>query len=289
TDNSLAIINSYNDERIKLIKNRKNEGIIECLNLGLKLARGKYIVRMDADDISFPQRLELQYNYMVANKDVVLSGTYAEKISADGKYIEMMLPPTESSCISTLIYFSCAIIHPSVIFKKEAVINAGLYNPKNIHAEDYGLWVLLAKEGRMVNLPYSLLKYREHGENISIKKIDMQRSNAFNISYNTLNEKMQKKLDKESYKSFWYYWQKNVGKVGVKEIKNLNPLWDFAATLPAAKNVLTLKWYNLALKMIQTGNIATGLAFQSVLKKKFNISSGKRTLAALLRCFLMKA
>lgn len=172
TDRTRDIIKRYKDKRIKFVNNEKNLGIVETLNLGLDLAVGEYIARMDSDDISLPDRFEKQIEYLDNHPDVGVLGT---------SYIQFGNNVTEQKLIKKThitymdIVLGCPVAHPSVLVRKSILDKYNLrYRPEYKHAEDYDLWSRMIKYTHIHNLPDILLKYRCHGTNISIVKADEQ-------------------------------------------------------------------------------------------------------------------
>jgi wbfO protein len=160
-DRSLEIIKKYKneDDRIVLIS-RENRGLISSLNEGIVKARGEYIVRMDADDISLPFRIEKQLQVMEHEKDIVVCGSwiniFGENINEKvARYFEY------DKQIKANLLVSCCFAHPSVMIRKDAFTNNNiLYDERFKNAEDYYLWTQLAKVGKFYNIPEILLKYR---------------------------------------------------------------------------------------------------------------------------------
>jgi len=162
TDSTKDIIQSYNDPRIVYLENEKNSGICITLNKGLDAARGKYIARMDADDISLPERLARQVEYMDANPEIGALGTDIE-IFGDGicPYVFHQLH-TPEECKAGLIFNSC-FAHPTVIMRHSVLETNGLrYNDNYRGLEDYELWWQIGKYAELNNLKKPLLKYRHH-------------------------------------------------------------------------------------------------------------------------------
>lgn len=159
TDNSSAIIRSFTDERIVLIE-QEQQGVAAALNNGLKHARANYIARFDADDSCFPNRLQEQYNFMLAHPACIVVGSAAYYVDHSGNYIFTHLPIAKSNKeIQELAYTVCPFIHASVLYKKEVIASIGY----NIHAhsfEDHLLWQQLKNKGEMYNLRYPLLSVR---------------------------------------------------------------------------------------------------------------------------------
>ena len=166
TDKTEEIILSYKDERIRYVKNEQNLKLIASLNKGLDLAIGKYIARMDADDISLPERLEKQVEYLEKNPQIGVLGSWVEII---GKEEPMIIQhKTNFNDIRVELLFHNYLCHPSVIINNLLIKKHNLKYPNFLHAEDYGLWIQVAKYGKIEILPEILLNYREHGDNISL-------------------------------------------------------------------------------------------------------------------------
>ena len=165
TDPSANIIDSYTDYRIKHIKFPVNGGITKALNTGLELARGVYIVRMDADDIAFPYRIDKQVKFMDENPDVALSGTWVKYF---GNREGIIKSATSNEDIVWAMLFGCPFFHPTVIIRSFLLKSKGLSYPANYqHAEDYALWSLLIGLCKFANLDEVLLQYRFFENSIS--------------------------------------------------------------------------------------------------------------------------
>jgi glycosyltransferase involved in cell wall biosynthesis len=181
TDNTSAILLrlAQEDKRITIIRNEQNLKLVKTLNKGIDEAKGKFIARMDADDISLPERIEKQVEFMLLHPEVDLCGTNYSIIDGKGNKIEASVTmPLTSKEIATALLFTCPIGHPTVLFKKDTIQNLGKYDEKMINIEDYELWLRVAANGLIVNLPEPLLKYRWHGDNISIVGRDVKRSSV---------------------------------------------------------------------------------------------------------------
>lgn len=158
TDDSISIVKSYNDSRIRLIQN--NHDFIGSLNIGMAAARGKYIVRMDADDIMLPCRLQVQYEFMEKHLKIAVCGSWIEKFGNDERIVQL---PGEHEQIVTSMLLSNPMAHPSVMIRKNVFEQLGmeLYKREYPCAEDYKLWTDLALKGyHFANIPEVLLRYR---------------------------------------------------------------------------------------------------------------------------------
>ena len=175
SDDSLHIINSYKDARIVLIQNNKNIGLTKSLNIGIAKAKGKYIARMDADDISMPKRLEKQFDFMEEHLEFAFCGTRAKTINDVGKEISFFKPPTDSSKILALLLFKNCFFHSSLIIRTKKLLQVLGYNETYKYAQDYKLYLELFKNKCYgTNLKEQLLVYRVLNSNISHNNRDKQ-------------------------------------------------------------------------------------------------------------------
>ncbi len=184
TDETVSIIKGYSDSRIQLIVKSMNSGYTNSLNYGIKIAKGKYIARMDGDDISMPERFAKQIDFLESNLDVILCGTWFQLISS-GKVIQL---PTNHELIKLRLLRGNCIAHPSVMIRKEALDEFTFpYDETREPAEDYDLWVRLAIKGKLHNLQEVLLEYRTHSNQVSHKRSAKQRHNDLLIKLELFN------------------------------------------------------------------------------------------------------
>ena len=176
TDSSQSIIQSFNDKRIREIVNKQNLGLAKSLNIGFKLAKGQYIARMDADDISMPSRLEKQFLFMEENPDIDISGADYELFGEKTRIVKL---PYEDREIKDTLFFNSCIAHPTVIFRHESIKKYMIkYNEKFLYSQDYELWCRLIDKLSFANIPDVLLKYRVHKKQSNQRKVDEQSNNA---------------------------------------------------------------------------------------------------------------
>ncbi len=147
------------DKRIILEKNEQNLKIVKTLNKLVLKANGKYIARMDADDISAPNRIEKQVNFLESNKDYGICGTNAWRIDCNNRMIGKSLLPTEDNEIKIVSDFFCVFYHPSVMIRSE-LYKKNLYREEYLYAEDMELWQRLLKVTKGKNLKEKLFYYR---------------------------------------------------------------------------------------------------------------------------------
>lgn len=190
-DNTAKIIKEYKkaDKRIMVITHNGNKGLVYSLNEGLKEAKGSYIARMDADDISFPNRLSEQVSFMNRNKDVTVCGTWANAIDEVGNPLFQMKSPT-GFLLKYNYWKPSPMIHPSVMFRKSAIKNI-IFSLEFPRAEDYELWLRFGKLGKKIkNIPKFLLGYRINTNGISRSNQKEQIISSLNAFNRTFNEKI---------------------------------------------------------------------------------------------------
>ena len=175
TDRTLSKLKNYSDSRIKILNNEKNLGLTRSLNIGLKRSKGKYIARMDADDVSMPERLKEEIEFLDSHEDYAAVGTFVYVLDENSEIIRRSKNPIEDAEIrENLVYGNC-INHGSVMLRKSCLLDVGYYNETMVRSQDYELWIRLSKKYRLSNLPEYLYKWREHKKNIEAKYIKEQR------------------------------------------------------------------------------------------------------------------
>lgn len=180
TDDTDAVILGYNDPRITYYTNKVNSGLIFTLNRAIDIARGKYIARMDADDICEPTRLQLQYNWLEEKQHIALVGCFVTTINDNNQKTGIWPEDTKAHTFSdirkTMKWQNC-IAHPTIMCRAQ-ILKQYKYSPRQLHCEDYDLWLrLLADKLVIEKVPMYLLQYREHQQ--SITGAVLRRSNPF--------------------------------------------------------------------------------------------------------------
>jgi glycosyltransferase involved in cell wall biosynthesis len=188
TDQTVKIISTFKDQRIVLIS-QPNKGVSAALNFGLSQARAPYVARFDADDICYPDRLKIQYDFITAYPDYSVIGSAADYIDADGHYIFTHYPTADlNEEIQQLKYSVCPFIHSSVLYKKDLILSNGGYNEHAYTFEDHFLWVNILKNTKACNLSKALIKVRLNPQSITVD--ERWHSRKFrSIKYSTLRNK----------------------------------------------------------------------------------------------------
>jgi len=175
TDSSRDIIESYNDSRIVLYNNEENMGLTKSLNIGIHRARGEYIARQDADDVSHPDRLKMQYEYMETNNCDVTCCRY-QYIDKRGKRLLWVSEIFSSQSLKrTLIDLKDPIAHGSVLMNKNSLVDAGEYNESFEFSQDYELWLRLLSMGKRIECVDYVGYYQRLLPQVDKTKRDTQR------------------------------------------------------------------------------------------------------------------
>jgi glycosyltransferase involved in cell wall biosynthesis len=157
------------DPRIRLVHNQKNLRLTKTLNIGLSLAQGEFVARLDSDDFSRPERLEEQLKFMNANPDCVLCGSWVNLVDEKDKIVGEKKPPTSYETIKKGIIGHNFFTHSTWFFRKEVVQEYGGYSEKAVKTEDYDLLLKLIPRHRVENIPQFLGSYRLNQNSISFK------------------------------------------------------------------------------------------------------------------------
>ena len=189
TDNSMETIRSYKDPRIVVHTNEINMGQTKSLNVGLKLAKGKYIVINDADDLSLPQRIEKQLDFILRHPGYVVVGASSFIMNRSGRIKRTFLKPTDSREIFLGILSDTPLIHGSVIMDRKVILEQGGYDEGFKVCQDYELWSSLIRKGLNVvaNLPDILVVIRHYLDSISFKEKDVQTLENGKTIYTNIN------------------------------------------------------------------------------------------------------
>lgn len=160
TDRSAEVVQTFSDTRIIYHRNEVNSGLANNLNTGLKLAKGKYIARMDGDDISLPHRLQTQVDFLESHPDIDLCSCAMQMFGADN---QLWIRDRDPEQVKITMMFYSAVLHASSVFRRDVFEKNNLYyKQETFPAEDYDLWARAAFFCRMVNLPDVMYLYRMH-------------------------------------------------------------------------------------------------------------------------------
>lgn len=223
TDGSLEVLQRFAavDPRFRIIANTVNKGQTACLNQGLREAKGKWIARQDADDLSLPGRLAAQWEAARSSPDLVLVGVNGWIIDEAGKVSGMIHAPLHDSGIRWSMPFRNPFIHTGVMFRR----GDGFYDEEFRICQDWEFWQRLAERGRMRNLPGRLVAYRHSASSLSHASADRTRQESGEIVSRIwrsrfgseprepkLLEEFREGLRVENQKRFWKFYSEMRGR-----------------------------------------------------------------------------
>jgi glycosyltransferase involved in cell wall biosynthesis len=182
TDNSGLILQGISDQRIKIRTHLKNLGLIDSLNEGINIAEGKYIARLDADDICERDRFIKQIELLESDITVGVVGTSVKIIDENDLVKSTYVMPCTSLEIKWALPLVCPVVHPSVMMRAELFRGGERYLNDELHAEDYGLWGRLSQKVLIRNLQEPLLLLRKHDASVTASKRESHLNSATKIS-----------------------------------------------------------------------------------------------------------
>lgn len=188
TDNSVEIMRSYTDPRVRLVRHEQNLGIPKTRNKGLQLARGDYIAILDSDDIAVSDRLAKQVAFLDRYKDYALVGSWASVIDEEGRLLKKGKRRFVSSGeVKSHLLFRCWLHHSSVM-ARTAILQTYGYREQYVVCSDFDLFVRLAREHKLGHLPEPLVRHRTHAGSITHKQIQLTKDKDLEIVSAQLHE-----------------------------------------------------------------------------------------------------
>ncbi|HEY9770412.1 MAG TPA: glycosyltransferase [Coleofasciculaceae cyanobacterium] len=294
TDSTRRILSDYaaKDERIVLIYNQHNLGLEKSLNKGLAATKGKYLVRQDADDISLPNRLQLQVDFLDTHPEVGAVGSSVEFIDRQGTVLGKQDIPEDHHSLQALLLINNYLWHSSMTIRRSLLQKLGGYNEQMLHAEDYDLWWRISCNSYLATLSDILLQYRrDNPAAITKLKRKKQLQCSQQISYKAIQESLQDKslaLDAKAYERLWWsylelidkrsyqkWWYEELGESGLLQQQDLNLLesfWNLLASNPTRAEIWGKRFYHLSNHLLRTKQTLIGLKLLWILKSKLQLS-----------------
>ncbi len=183
-DGTYEIMQEYaaKDERIVLVRNERNMGQTYSLHRGMSLIKGKYIARIDADDLMLPTRLEKQYNFLEQNPEYAVCGSWVQFITDDDRLGPVIRNCTTNEGVNVIQHIKCGFAHPAIMMRKETLDKYGLgYDKMYKMAEDYDLWRQILLHAKGTNLGEVLTLYRRGDNNDSEKNRSITDDEAYAV------------------------------------------------------------------------------------------------------------
>jgi len=258
-DNSLEILRSYQDPRMHVFVNDYNIGLSASLNRGIAAARGRYIARMDADDICQSERFARQIQYLESNRQVVSLGTWADMYSEEEEFLYTEKLPVDSGELKAMLPVS-PFIHGSVMMRLDALQAAGGYKPAFRNRQDVILWMDMKNLGDFANLPEPLYGFRITSQS------NQRKSKAYIAAQNRviLCYYHEKRIDREALDSLEPHgggltWRQRrseyyllLGKIFIEKEFDRGRSMKYLLKAVAANGCNGTAWFNLFLLLLPT-------------------------------------
>jgi glycosyltransferase involved in cell wall biosynthesis len=249
TDQSIEIIKSFTDNRIRLIINEENIGQSKTLNKGIGLAKGKYIARLDQDDLSYKERLQTQLDKISGlNKTII--GSWVRAVDEKSLIIGYIRHPLDNDSIVDSLAIGCALTHSSIFMRKEDIISLGGYSEKYRIAMDWDLWVKAAyKKYNFLNISKYLIGLRQHtnqaSKNIEGKKV----LNKETLQIMNSSKKIIKSKENLNAYIGWKYYHEIMYILGNnKSVKSVFNLGLFLMKFESLFNLIMIWFYHKIIK-----------------------------------------
>ncbi len=167
TDTTPRILDEYVDPRIVRLKHTKNRGLIAALNTGLAAARGEFVARQDADDFSYPDRFQIQVDFLRSRPDVAVVGSDSAFEPMPGGVRTTRTVERDPLRLAWILLFFCPLTHSSILFRREAIRDLGGYAEGDVFVEDFALWARATRSSRVASVGRVLVIRRRPPESIT--------------------------------------------------------------------------------------------------------------------------
>lgn len=224
SDNTAEILNEYSDPRIKRINNQQNIGLVRSLNRAIETAKGELIARMDADDISTPDRFDKQVAYLDAEPKVSVLGTCMKHIDAEGNNLGILNAPINHNLIKWKMLFETSMFHATVMMRKKDLKKAGNYNADFQYIEDFELWSRMIDNVRFSNLNEVLYIRRWHDESVCNLHNSIQFRKGVDLRHSLFENILGKKVPFDIFYLFFECLHSFKEYIETKDVKRINSL-----------------------------------------------------------------
>ena len=230
-DDTIQIIKMFDDLRIRVIQNTERLGLAESLNLGIREARGKYIARIDADDLCDKERFKLQVEFLDNNEEYGVCGSWQHHFGIDTDYIHKV--PVAHEDLKAQFVYNCELCHSTLMLRRDYFINNNLFFNKNAAAEDYELWTRAIYKFKFANIPRVLGEYRIGEDNITAKKMERLSQESAELAVKNIKEHLNVDVPKE-HEKYMTGW--------VNEFDNISDKNKYKEVLNTEKRILKEMW-----------------------------------------------
>lgn len=233
------VISLFDDDRIRLVRNETRLGLAESLNEGIRIARGKYIARIDADDLAREDRFELQADFLEKHSDYGLCGSRQHHFGVDNDFVHEVA--VEHEDIKAALIYGCEVCHSTIMIRKDLFLNNNLFYDNTKKAEDYELWTRAIHKFKFHNLKEVLGEYRIGADNITKNKFNALSAESAEIASNNLSKYLHVDVPK-MHVPFLTGWENRFEEVDSAERKSALKVEE-SVLREMAKNNLEYKEY----------------------------------------------
>lgn len=273
-DHSVQILNdiAVHDNRLLVLRNEVNLGLTRSLNRGLAAARGQYFARMDADDLSLPERLASQVEFLDRYPEIGIVGSGARLIEENGNIIKEIIPPTGNEEIQAELLIKNHFGHPEIMARTSVLREIGGYDENLRYAQDYELWSRLKTVTRFAALPEVLYVWRNRRSNITNSQRSEQLESAFRTSLKLVQQALPdaELLDIDSYRRVWFAYHGYTGIYSSGDIFRLEPLWVLLESKARLLSRTVLGFGELALNLIRKRHYRDGYLLCRIVRRHLN-------------------
>ena len=233
------VISMFEDDRIRLVRNETRLGLAESLNEGIRIARGKYIARIDADDLAREYRFELQADFLEKHGEYGLCGSRQHHFGVDNDFVHEVA--IEHDDIKAALIYGCEVCHSTIMIRKDLFLSNNLFYDNTKKAEDYELWTRAIHKFKFHNLKEVLGEYRIGADNITKNKFNALSAESAEIAANNLSKYLHVEVPK-THIPFLTGWENRFEEVDSD--KRISALKEEESVLrEMAKNNLEYKEY----------------------------------------------
>lgn len=248
-DDTVRIAEMFQDSRIRIIQNTEKKGLAESLNIGIKEAKGKYLARIDADDLCDKNRFKLQVQFLDNNLEYGVCGSWQHHFGINTDWIHRCSINHDE--IAAELLYNCDLCHSTLMLRKEYFVKNNLFYDNRYAAEDYELWTRAIKKFKFANIPQILGEYRVGEDNITSKKMEQLSKESGELAARNLEHYFGIKVP-ENHILMLSGWRNEISRLGPKqreialkqEKKILNKIWEINKSKKEFDNQSLLKTLN---------------------------------------------
>ena len=214
SNETIEVIQLFEDNRIRLVQNKTRLGLAESLNEGIRIAKGKYIARIDADDLATEDRFEIQKNFLDSHEEYGLCGSRQHHFGVDTDFVHEVVEKHDD--IKAALIYGCEICHSTIMIRKDYFLKNNLFYDNTKKAEDYELWTRAIHKFKFHNINKILGEYRVGADNITKNKFNALSAESALIAANNISKYLNVPIS-EAHLEYLTGWENRFDQVEEKE------------------------------------------------------------------------